>query len=97
VPDFVRDALVKRSLCGLSNSELAKRLGVGRSTISDWKRDKTSDEFLHKTRDKDPSRIGWVFNQETNRFTPEREIPRDSPRVTQSELPGISIPEEVEF
>jgi hypothetical protein len=90
VPEVVKDVLAKPLPDGLTNGVLAKRLGMDGSTISHWKRDKTSDEFLCMTRDKDPDRIGWIFNQETKRFTPEREIPSDSPRVTQSELPGIS-------
>jgi hypothetical protein len=97
VPELLKDALTNMLSDGLSNGSLAKRLGVPHSTLSHWRSDKTSDEFLSKTRDRDPDRIGWIFNQETKRFTSEREIPSDSPRATQSELPGISIPEEVEF
>jgi hypothetical protein len=97
VPESVKDALTQPLPDGLTNGALANRLGIDGSTISHWKRDKTSDDFLCMTRDKDPDRIGWIFNQETKRFTPEREIPSDSPRVTQSELPGISGSEDVEF
>jgi hypothetical protein len=97
VPESVRDTLTKPLLDGLTNGALAKRLGIDGSTISHWKKDKTSDEFLCMTRNKDPNRIGWVFNQETERFVSEREIPSDSPRATQSELPGISGSEDVEF
>jgi hypothetical protein len=97
VPESVKGALTNLLPDGLTNGVLAKRLGIAHSTLSHWRINETSDGFLSKTRDKDPDRVGWIFNQETKRFIPERELPSDSPRVTQSELPGISIPEEVEF
>jgi hypothetical protein len=94
IPPEVKAALFKAVPSGLSNAELAKRLKMDGSTLSHWKKDKSSEEFLRDVRAKDPEGMGWSFNSETKRFIPDSS---GSPCMTQSELPGIVSPESDEF
>lgn len=90
----IKAALLKVVPSGLSNNDLAKRLKLDASTLSHWKKEKTSEEFLRDVRARDPEGIGWSFNNETKRFIPDSS---GSLCMTQSELPGIGSPESGEF
>jgi hypothetical protein len=86
VPADIKVNLTKKSLKGLTNGDLAKRLKIDGSTLSHWKKEKSSEEMLQEIRSRDPDGIGWILNKETGRFIEE---PSDSPRMTQGELPEI--------
>ena len=84
----------------LTNSELAKRLGIDGSTLSHWKsgkKSKSPDELLRATREKDPDGIGWILIPETNCFSPERDLRNEQPDPFQGELLGESNSEILEF
>lgn len=89
VPADIKVNLIKTSPKGLTNRDLAKRLNIDGSTLSHWKKSKSSEEMLQEIRSRDPDGIGWIFNSETGRFVEEIS---SSPRMTQSELPGMVSP-----
>lgn len=70
----------------LTVSALARRLGVSRSTLSSFKRDKSAQELMEWTRKKDPDGIGWILIPEFSRFQPERDLPGDSLSILQGSL-----------
>lgn len=76
----------------LSVSELAKRLGMARTTLGHWKslrngKCKTVEQVAEATRGKDPQGIGWVWDSSLNKFKPEQPISSDSPSSSQGNLP----------
>jgi hypothetical protein len=84
--------LAKNEKLTLTTGELAKRLTMPASTLSHWKgddpkRNKSPDELLKATREKDPDKIGWILLPAINRFKPERELPISSLEAHQHELP----------
>lgn len=84
--------LSKNEQLTLTTGELAKRLIMPTSTLSHWKSDdpkrgKSPDELLRATREKDPDKIGWILLPDINRFKPEKELPSNSPKAHQHELP----------
>lgn len=85
---------VKRLSEGLNNQDLGKRLKVHGSTISHWKKEKSADDFLKATRERDPEGVGWIYVEEAGCYITDS---GNSPRMTQSELPGIVSPEGVDF
>jgi hypothetical protein len=94
IPLEIRKILIPKTIQGISHGDLAKRFKIDPSTLSHLKKGKSPEEFLKATREKDPDGIGWLFNPEIGRYV---EDPGSSPRMTQSELPGIVSPESDEF
>ncbi len=94
IPIEVLKSLSPRKLEGLSNGDLAKRLGVDGSTLSHWKKNKSPDELIRSIQEKDPDGFEWIFNKETGRF-----IQGESslPRMTQGELPTMEHREGEDF
>jgi len=52
----------------LNSSQLAKRLGIGSSTIRNRKRTRSPEEFAHYCKQHDPDEFMWQFNQETKQY-----------------------------
>lgn len=91
IPIEIKKQLIKVSPEGFTTSELAKRLGIDKTTLSHWKsatkKGKSPSELLRATREKDPDGIGWEVVPETGRFKPEKELPnRDSLSMLQGSL-----------
>lgn len=66
----------------LSNREMAKRIGINPSTLSNWKKDKTPEQMKAAIAAKDPDGITWVYFPELQQFKKEG----DTPGGLQSEL-----------
>lgn len=75
----------------LSVSDLAKRLGMARTTLGHWKnlrngKCKTVEEVVEATREKDPQGIGWMWDEKVNKFRPEKPLSDEYPTVSQGKL-----------
>lgn len=66
----------------LSNREMAKRIGINASTLSNWKKNKTPEQMKEDIAAKDPDGITWVYFPELQQFKKEG----DTPGGLQSEL-----------
>lgn len=73
----------------LTTGELAKRFGIDNSSVSHWRpggrREKSPEELLKITREKDPDSIGWIYLPDVKRFRSERDIPSEPPKVLKSD------------
>ena len=52
----------------LNSGKLAKRFGIGSSTIRNAKRTKSPEEFANFSQQHDPDGLAWRFNQETKHY-----------------------------
>lgn len=67
-----------RDLSGaLTNGEMAKRIGIDPSTLSHWKKEKSSQQLTEDIRKRDPEQIGWLYISEIGRFKKESDIPSE--------------------
>jgi DNA-binding XRE family transcriptional regulator len=93
IPDELKSELPQTLFGSSSHSELAKHLGIDNSTLSHWKKNKSPDELLKATSEKDPNSIGWILIPGSKRFKPDADLQSKQDNPLQGDLLSESVSE----